>query len=233
MARPLTGANVLLVIRDKKANDIMSLCSEFGVSPTISYDVQYKVNQLISAGLIVDVGNGRYEVADNWGNIQNALEISLKQVSMLGTGSIIVQPYFGRPNELSKPHDLFVVMPFGNDLKPVWEKPIKNVAKSLRLTVARADDFFTARSIMSDVWNAIYWARAIIADCTGRNPNVFYEIGIAHSIGKPVVLITQNSDDVPFDVRHLRYIPYENTHRGMQQFEQKLSQTLRTELRLS
>jgi hypothetical protein len=143
---------------------------------------------------------------------------------MLGQGSIVVQPYIGPPDKLAKPDDLFVVMPFRDDLKPVWEDHIKNVAKSLGLTVMRADDFFTAHSVMSDVWNAIYGARAIIADCTGRNPNVFYEIGIAHVIGKPVVLIAQNSDDVPFDLRHLRYILYKHTTLGMQQFEQKLAQ---------
>jgi hypothetical protein len=233
MARPLTGAKVLLLIRDRKANDIVSLCTEFELSPTVSYYVGAKVNQLTSAGLIVAVGNGRYEVVDNWRNIQSALDISLNQVSMLGQGSIVVQPYIGPPDKLAKPDDLFVVMPFRDDLKPVWEDHIKNVAKSLGLTVMRADDFFTAHSVMSDVWNAIYGARAIIADCTGRNPNVFYEIGIAHVIGKPVVLIAQNSDDVPFDLRHLRYILYKHTTLGMQQFEQKLAQTLKTELSLS
>lgn len=86
MARPLTGANVLLLIRDRKANDIVSLCTEFELSPTISYYVEAKVNQLTSAGLIVAVGNGRYEVVDNWRNIQSALDISLMQVSTLGPG---------------------------------------------------------------------------------------------------------------------------------------------------
>jgi hypothetical protein len=233
MARPLTGANVLLLIRDRKANDIVSLCTEFELSPTVSYYVEAKVNQLTSAGLIVAVGNGRYEVVDNWRNIQSALDISLTQVSTLGPGSIVVQPFFGQPDKLSKLDDLFVAMPFLDDLKPVWEDHIKNVAKSLGLSVVRADDFFTAHSIISDVWNAICSTRAVIADCTGRNPNVFYEIGIAHTIGKPVVLIAQNSDDVPFDLRHLRYILYEYTPRGMQQLEQKLAQTLKTELSLS
>jgi hypothetical protein len=232
MVRPLTGANVLLLIRDRKA-DIASLCSEFELSPTVSYHVEAKVNQLISAGLIVALGNGRYEVADNWRSIQSALDISLTQVSTLGPDSIVVQPYFGPPDKPAKPDDLFVVMPFRDDLKPVWEDHIKNVAKSLRLSVVRADDFFTAHAIMSDVWNAIYGARVIIADCTGRNPNVFYEIGIAHTIGKPVVLIAQDSNDVPSDLRQFRYILYKDTPLEMQQFEQKLAQTLKTELSLS
>jgi hypothetical protein len=41
---------------------------------------------------------------------------------------------------------------------------------------------------MWDVWNSIYSSSIIIADCTGRNPNVFYELGIAHTLGKPVIL---------------------------------------------
>jgi len=70
----------------------------------------------------------------------------------------------------------------------------------------------------------------VIADCTGRNPNVFYEIGLAHASGKPVILITQNSDDVPFDIRHLRYIQYDYTPRGMRVFEKRLVDTLKTEV---
>ena len=83
---------------------------------------------------------------------------------------------------------------------------------------------------MSDIWNAIYDARLIIADCTNRNPNVFYEIGVAHAIGQKVILITQNKDDVPFDLRHLRFIDYEYTPRGMREFESRLKQTIQTEL---
>jgi hypothetical protein len=63
---------------------------------------------------------------------------------------------------------------------------------SIAITVKRVDDFFTAHHVMADVWRGIWGARAILADCTGRNPNVFYEIGVAHTIGRPVVLITQN-----------------------------------------
>lgn len=51
-------------------------------------------------------------------------------------------------------------------------------------------------------------SRIVVCDCTGRNPNVFYEAGIAHTLGREVILITQNGHDIPFDLRHLRYIPY-------------------------
>ena len=65
----------------------------------------------------------------------------------------------------------------------------------------------------------MYRSRAVIADCTTRNPNVFYEIGMAQTVGKPVLLITQDESDVPFDLRHLRYIKYAYTPPGMAAFE--------------
>jgi len=57
-------------------------------------------------------------------------------------------------------------------------------------------------------------SRAVVCDCTDRNPNVFYEIGIAHTLGREVVLLSQNGADIPFDLRHLRYIPYLNNVEG-------------------
>jgi hypothetical protein len=70
-------------------------------------------------------------------------------------------------------------MPFLERLRPVWEDHIRKAAADAGLTVARADDFFTADSVVREVWNAIFHAKAVVADCTGRNPNVFYEIGLA------------------------------------------------------
>ena len=68
---------------------------------------------------------------------------------------------------------------------------------------------------MADVWRGIYGPRLVIADCTGKNPNLFYEIGMAHTIGKPVILITQKQQDVPFDLQATRYIRYQYTPPGM------------------
>jgi hypothetical protein len=121
-------------------------------------------------------------------------------------------------------------MPFTPELRPVYEDHIKAVASRLSLSISRADDFFTAGAVMSDVWNAINASRVIVADCTGRNPNVFYEIGIAHTLGKPVILIGQDVGDIPFDVKHLRAIIYDFRPRGMQEFEAALGSTITHEL---
>ena len=143
---------------------------------------------------------------------------------------LIVRPFWGRPNHVQRKHDIFVLMPFLARLKPVYDDHIKNVASGLELTVARADDFFSAHSVMADVWSGIFDARVVIADCTERNPNVFYEIGLAHVLGRPAILITQSPDDVPFDLRHVRFIHYTFTPIGMADFEKALGETLRTVL---
>jgi len=145
-------------------------------------------------------------------------------------------------NELKhgKAYDcIFVLMPFEPQFRRVYTNHIVRVARSLALTVARADDFFTARSVMSDIWNAICAAKLIVADCTHRNPNVFYEIGLAHVIGKKVILLTQrkhdiplgkNKEDMPFDIRHFHYIEYKPTPNGFRFLEIDLKKTIQTEL---
>jgi len=69
-------------------------------------------------------------------------------------------------------------------------------------------------------------SRVVICDCTGRNPNVFYEIGIAHTLGREVILITQIDADIPFDLRHLRYVTYLNNGEGLAVLYAKLEPRL-------
>lgn len=160
--------------------------------------------------------------------IQGLLGISLTtltNIERVGSG-ISIHPMFGKPRVVSAP-DIFVLMPFDATLRPVYDDHIKRVAGQLTMSVGRADDFFTTHAVMDDIWAAVYSAKIVIGDCTGRNPNVFYEIGMAHTIGKPVILITQNEADVPFDLQSLRYIRYSYTPPGMQDFEERLLKTIR------
>ena len=122
----------------------------------------------------------------------------------------------------------FVLMPFRDDLRSVYDDHIKKVVEALGLRCQRADDIFRNTAIIEDIWESINKARFIIADLTGKNPNVFYEVGVAHTVGKDVVLTTQSIDDVPFDLRHLRHIQYTYTPRGMEAFEQQLRNPIST-----
>ncbi len=74
--------------------------------------------------------------------------------------------------------------------------------------------YLGAASIIQDVVSLIDRSRIVVCDCTDRNPNVFYEAGIAHTLGRDVILTTQSEHDIPFDLRHLRYIRYMNNAEG-------------------
>jgi hypothetical protein len=230
---------ILVALRDQRASDWQSLCSALGFSPRVDTRtmlLRQSLRQLASADLIeledADIHPdytapvGRIGLTSHLGDVVGALGLSLSKLAKLQRPSaMIVQPTFGR-TRLDGRKDVFVLMPFSSDMTPVYQDHIRKVAKQMRLSIARADDLFTTHSIMDDVWSSIASAKVIIADCTGRNPNVFYELGIAHAIGKPVVLIAQNSEDVPSDLRHIRYLKYALTPRGMSEFEAALARTL-------
>ncbi|MBN8621448.1 MAG: hypothetical protein J0L63_21225, partial [Anaerolineae bacterium] len=87
----------------------------------------------------------------------------------------------------------------------------------MNLKITRGDEFTSPNGvIMGEVWSALNNCKFVIAEITGGNDNVFYELGIAHTLNKPAILMTQaaKTEDIPFDVRHLRYIRYENTVGG-------------------
>jgi hypothetical protein len=215
-------AAVLKVIRDGG-----DLGSAFGALTTSNrYELGRILDGLESAGLIV-FSNERFTVTDQWPRIQGALGISLTSLEESSRPGVLqVEPLFGTPDRIHAVADVFVLMSFQSQFTPIYSTHIMRVVTSLGLTVGRADDFFTPHAVMKDVWTAVYRSRAVIADCTTRNPNVFYEIGMAHTVGKPVILITQNEDDVPFDLRHIRYITYAYTPPGMDAFEKTLRLTL-------
>ncbi|NJC49485.1 UNVERIFIED_ORG: hypothetical protein GGR78_002770 [Xanthomonas campestris] len=99
------------------------------------------------------------------------------------------------------------MMPFSAPFNPVYAK-LQEIAVSVGMECKRADDIWEAHAVIQDVVNLIDRASVVICDCTGRNPNVFYEIGLAHAFGREVILIAQSGDDIPFDLRHIRYLTY-------------------------
>ncbi|QFZ55528.1 hypothetical protein FEZ18_12315 [Oceanihabitans sp. IOP_32] len=122
---------------------------------------------------------------------------------------------------------VFMLSPFSEPYNTIYDDHIKpTVEKIDSLKCFRADNIYDNKPIIEDIWKSINEASIIISELTGRNPNVFYETGIAHTVGKEVILITQNIDDVPFDLRHLRCIVYEYTPRGIELLETNLSNTI-------
>ena len=103
----------------------------------------------------------------------------------------------------------FVLMPFDEKHFVVYEEAIEFAARRAGLRTLHAGEIFGTREVMEDIWESISSSRLIVADVTGRNPNVFYELGIAHTLGKECIVITQDAKDVPFDISSRRYIKYE------------------------
>jgi hypothetical protein len=101
---------------------------------------------------------------------------------------------------------------FASPLGDYYEKVYRPAIEKAGLKAVRADaDIFGTGKIMDQVWRGIQEAKVLVAELTSRNPNVFYELGLAHALRKPVVLISSNEDDVPFDLHHIRVVYYDVT----------------------
>jgi len=117
------------------------------------------------------------------------------------------------------------MMPFDEGFNAVY-KSIQGAAENVGLRCRRADDIWENAAIIEDVVALIDRSRIVICDCTGRNPNVFYEAGIAHTLGREVILIAQSDHDIPFDLRHLRFIRYLNNAEGRAALTNRLQEKM-------
>lgn len=119
------------------------------------------------------------------------------------------------------------MMPFDAAFNAVYGS-IREAADNVGLRCRRADDIWENAAIIQDVVSLIDRSHIVICDCTGRNPNVFYETGIAHTLGREVILITQSEHDIPFDLRHLRHVRYLNNAEGRAALAQSLQGRMQT-----
>jgi hypothetical protein len=118
------------------------------------------------------------------------------------------------------------MIPFEMRFDKVLET-IKAACSSLDLDCKRADDIWNNSIIVQDIFELICCSSIVIVDFSGKNPNVFYEVGIAHTLGKHVIPITQHMEDIPFDLRHHRVILYLNNKEGLDELRSKIEGRLR------
>ncbi|HYF93972.1 MAG TPA: Hsp70 family protein [Symbiobacteriaceae bacterium] len=133
---------------------------------------------------------------------------------------------FGGGHFTVDPKLCFVLMPFAEAFRPIYQDHIRPVVQKAGFTCLRADEIRGTNIISQDIWENINRARLLIADLTGQNANVFYEVGLAHAVGKDVILLTQSNTDVPFDLKAIRYIVYNYTPPGMKEMETTLLATI-------
>jgi nucleoside 2-deoxyribosyltransferase len=118
------------------------------------------------------------------------------------------------PSTEPKPF-VFVLMPFDKQFADVYEFGIRNVARKLGAYAERLDEQNYEEGMLDRIFNQISKADVIVADMSGRNPNVFYEVGYAHALGKVVVLLTRKAEDIPFDLKHRHHIVYDGSAKDL------------------
>jgi hypothetical protein len=147
---------------------------------------------------------------------------------------IQVNPIFGPASYAVDPRLVFVLMPFKDDLTRIYNEIVKPSVEALKfgLICRRADDIKSTKAFMQDIWKSTCEARLVIADLSELNPNVMYELGIAHTLGKETILIYQRATDVKFpaDLAHIRRIEYNNDMADAKKLERDLKATIESVL---
>lgn len=132
---------------------------------------------------------------------------------------------FDVPDKPQQDKLVSVMMPFSAEFNGTYEA-IKKVTNFMKLDCKRADDIWENSTIMQDIFELIFCARVIIVDFSGRNPNVMYETGIAHALGKEIIPITQSIDDIPSDIGHHRAFKYYPNEQGYSDLSKNLYKRL-------
>lgn len=101
---------------------------------------------------------------------------------------------------------VFVITPFDEDFLALYEE-LKRIFGE-KFEFSNAKDLDNQQNILQDIVEGIHNAQVIIADLTGLNANVFYELGLAHAMNKKVIIITQDISELPFDIKAYRANEY-------------------------
>ncbi|MDV2098195.1 hypothetical protein [Serratia marcescens] len=133
---------------------------------------------------------------------------------------------FQIPNKPLNPLLVSVMMPFNSSFTGTYTA-IKNVTNYMKVECYRADDLWDNSTFIQDIFDLIYCSKVVIVDYTGRNPNVMYETGIAHTLGKIVVPITQSINDIPSDLGHHRALVYLSNEKGLRDLSGELYKRLK------
>jgi hypothetical protein len=139
---------------------------------------------------------------------------------------LLVSPIvFSVPPIARDPDLIAVMMPFSREFTETYLE-IRKACEAVGLRCERADTIWEESAVIQDVFNLIYRSTAIIVDLSGRNPNVMYECGIAHTLGRPVIPISRNTESLPFDLAHHRVLSYLPDAAGFAQMRAALESRL-------
>ncbi len=176
-----------------------ALVDKFGIPKDKAAEFKVIFFDTLNTAKLIEEHNGKQRLIDVSGD-----------VPVGSSGSTAVLKKLEKSVTIAAGDSCFVMMPFAAPLGTYYEKVYKPAIEKAGLKPVRADaEIFGTGKIMDQVWSGINAAKVLVAEMTTRNPNVFYELGLAHALKKPVVLVSSNEVDVPFDLKHIRVIYYD------------------------
>jgi len=167
---------------------------------------------------------------DNEGVIEkfiDELDVPPGEVGVTETKIVCRPTAFKCPVGKDSKNLVAVMMPFAAEYKNVYET-MKAACKDAGLECQRVDEIWNESVVMQDIFDLIYQSWIVIVDFSSKNPNVMYETGIAHTLGRHVVPISQAKADVPFDLSHHRYLAYLPNEQGLVTLRSELVSRLNT-----
>lgn len=126
----------------------------------------------------------------------------------------------------TSPKLCFVIMPFSKERKEVYKFGIAPACQQAGYKTKRVDELVGQFNISRKIIEYIFRSDAIVAEITDKNSNVFYEMGVAHAIGNKTIMIAQDADKLPFDIRNYRCIIYEQSVEGLQRLQEEIGRSL-------
>ncbi len=161
-----------------------------------------------------------------WADVNNLVVSAQTNKTLNSTKDNVVeliQKNFGIENiDCSEnKRSVFVLTPFLEREFETFEA-IKNTCMEVNLTCTRGDEVFRDKDILTHIITSISKSSVIIANLNGRNANVFYELGICHSMGKPIILISRNKNNLPFDIQNKNIVFYNSLYDLQHQLKDEL-----------
>lgn len=196
-------------------------------------DVQKKQKHAIE---VINESLKRYDLLierdDRTGNVKlcisNESYVSTAVAQNIVRRTITFSPaVFSVPEKDPDPKLVAVMMPFAAEFSLVYEA-IGHACDDAGLIFYRADDIWEESTFIQDIFNLIFQSSIVIVDFTNRNPNVMYETGLSHALGKDVVPLTQHLADIPSDLKPHRALEYLPNAEGLQELRSKLAARLKT-----
>ena len=158
---------------------------------------------------------------------ESAMSVAIGHVDGARSTINVCPKVFRVPSQGQGDRLVSVMRPFQREFDRV-QSELRRVCGSLDLHCKDVNEEWHQSELIHDIFSLIYRSRVVICDFSGKNANVFYEAGIAHTLGRDVIPIVQEEGDMPFDLRHHRYIKYENSPHGLDELGDQVSRRLKT-----